>query len=174
MTYNKELNRGTPRAPVLPFMEQAFCDYFIATGLKRQSAIDAGYSGDEAQDKATYLLRKADVKEYIAYQRRQLQRSTIADGIERREFLTRVMRGEEIASIVTRDGVVQEEPDHMAKIKAAMELAKMDGDYAPVKIDIRLTEYNREWLRQVFTVLSQYLTPEKLKEAAKALPRYDP
>lgn len=174
MTYNRELGKGTPRPPVLSYQEQAFCDFYIATGMKKQSAIDAGYGEEEAQSKATYLLRKQEIKDYIAHQRKQLQRSTIATGVERREFLTRVMRGEEYATVVTRDGVVQEEPDHMSRIKAAMELAKMDGDYAPIKIDVRLTEYNREWLRQAFTVLAKFLTPDQLKEAARALPRYDP
>lgn len=171
-----QLELGYDRKPTKGLSEsrQRFAEFFVATGNRKQSAILAGYSESSASETGRVLLKDPEVVNYIDFLRRQLRRNSIADGVERREFLTRIMRGEEEAPVVTRNGIEVSEPDHMSRIKAAMELAKMDGDYAPIKIDVKLGEYNREWLKSALMIISKHVPESVLRQIAQELPRYEP
>ena len=100
----------------------------------------------------------------------------VATAQERREYLTKVLRdqvkdiatgGKELDFIRTPVPVAE-------RTRAAVELSKMDGDYAPIKLDIKVAAYARSWLEDLFTVLEAFLPPENVDEIAARVRRFDP
>lgn len=75
--------------------ERIFADEYVKTTNGTQSAITAGYSEKTARSKASQLLTKVNVRQYIDAVMDERSKSTIATADEVLEYLTRVVRGEE-------------------------------------------------------------------------------
>lgn len=75
--------------------ERIFADEYVKTTNGTQSAITAGYSEKTARSKASQLLTKVNVRQYIDEVMNERSKDTIATADEVLEYLTRVVRGEE-------------------------------------------------------------------------------
>lgn len=75
--------------------ERIFADEYVKTTNGTQSAITAGYSEKTARSKASQLLTKVNVRQYIDAIMSERSKDTIATADEVLEYLTRVVRGEE-------------------------------------------------------------------------------
>lgn len=75
--------------------ERIFADEYVKTTNGTQSAITAGYSEKTARSKASQLLTKVNVRQYIDAIMIERSKDTIATADEVLEYLTRVVRGEE-------------------------------------------------------------------------------
>lgn len=111
--------------------QKAFCDYYIETLNATESYKRAGYNvttDGAAAVNANRLLKKAKIKSYIQERMKQKESERIASQDEVLEFLTRVMRGQEIEEVVgfTKYGVVKEKktPSTRDRVKAAELLGK--------------------------------------------------
>lgn len=96
--------------------QKAFCDYYIETLNATESYIRAGYkvkSEASANSAASRLLRNVKVKSYIDKRLKQIESERIADAKEVMQYLTSVMRGEEIEEIV---GFTEEGPEKISKL----------------------------------------------------------
>lgn len=72
--------------------QQAFCEYYMASGNATESAIKAGYSKKTARSVGSENLTKPDIKNYIAEHMRKAQRERIATADEILEYLSGVVR----------------------------------------------------------------------------------
>lgn len=156
--------------------QRTFCEHLNRGMTAAEAARRAGYSKSYADREANQLLEKPQVKAYMDELRAASRTDSIADGKERREFLSRVLRGE-VKDVATGGKELEyiETPVPVAeRTRAAVELAKMDGDYAPVKLDVKVTEYSRDWLKQTLAVIARYVSPEDLRKIAGEIPRFDP
>lgn len=111
--------------------QKRFADYYIETGNATQSYIDAGYKATTrrvAEANARKLLANYSVREYIEQRLKEKDKERIASQDEVLEFLTRVMRGQEIEEVVgfTENGPVKEKktPSTRDRVKAAELLGK--------------------------------------------------
>ncbi|GGO32825.1 hypothetical protein [Deinococcus humi] len=59
------------------------------------------------------------------------------------------------------------------RTKAAQELAKLNGLYAPTKVVVKVTEYSRDWLKQALAVIARYVTPDELRQIAREISKFD-
>jgi len=155
---------------------EKFCVAYFAQPNGKVAAIQAGYAEKSAEAAASRLLRIDKVVQRLQELARVHASSQIATAQERREYLTKVLRdqlkdiatgGKELDFIRTPIPVAE-------RTRAAVELAKMDGDYAPIKLDIKVTEYARGWLEDLFTTLEEYLPSETVDEIAARMRRFDP
>lgn len=80
--------------------QQAFADNFIKSGNKYQSAINAGYSKSYARSHAEKLSENVGIKAYIAKRLEELKSAAVADQQEVLEFLTRLVRRQEMEQVV--------------------------------------------------------------------------
>lgn len=80
----------------LPAKERIFADEFIKTTNATQSMITAGYSAKTADVRGSKMLRKPRVRQYIDAVMAERSKDTIATADEVLEYLTRVVRGEEL------------------------------------------------------------------------------
>ena len=71
------------------------------------------------------------------------RKSQIADELERKEILTKIMRGEiKLKKHIVCDGIIQEKevvPDWTDRKNAIAELNKMEGAYEPIKSKVEVT-----------------------------------
>lgn len=111
--------------------QKAFCDYYIETLNATESYKKAGYSvktDGVARVNASRLLANANVRKYIEERMKQKESDRIASQDEVLEFLTRVMRGQEVEEVVgfTKHGAIKEKKTPSAKdrVKAAELLGK--------------------------------------------------
>lgn len=111
--------------------QKAFCDYYIETLNATESYKKAGYkvkTDGAARVNASRLLTNANVRKYIEERMKQKESERIASQDEVLEFLTRVMRGQEIEEVVgfTESGPVKEKkaPSTRDRVKAAELLGK--------------------------------------------------
>lgn len=95
--------------------QKAFCEYYVASGNATESAIKAGYSEKTARSIGQRLLTNVDIKKYIEELREKTKTSRIMTAIERREFLTEVIKN--------GNEKLQD------RLKALDILNKMDGEY---------------------------------------------
>ena len=95
--------------------QKTFCEFYVASGNATESAIKAGYSNNYANAQTYKLLEKVGIKEYIKESQEKAKTSRIMTAIERREFLTELIknRNEKAAD----------------RLKALDILNKMDGEY---------------------------------------------
>jgi len=111
--------------------QKAFCDYYIETLNATEAYKRAGYvvkNDNVAAVSANRLLRNVKIQKYIQERMKQKESERIASQNEVLEFLTRVMRGEEIEEVVgfTENGPVKEKktPSTRDRVKAAELLGK--------------------------------------------------
>ena len=155
---------------------EKFCVAYFAKANATEAAMKAGYTARSAQSTGSRLLSTDMVKSRLQELARVHASSQVATAQERREYLTQVLRdqlkdiatgGKELDFIRTPIPVAE-------RTRAAVELAKMDGDYAPIKLDIKVAAYARSWLEDLFTVLEAFLPPENVDEIAARVRRFDP
>lgn len=108
--------------------QQAFADYYIETGNATEAAVKAGYSQKTARFIGAENLTKPNIKSYIDQRLKEIEGQRIADAQEVLEYLTRVMRGEEIEEVVgfSEYGaeIVKKLPYVKDRVKAAELLGK--------------------------------------------------
>ena len=95
--------------------QKAFCEYYVACGNATESAIKAGYKEKTSRVTASKMLTKANIKKYIKELQEKTKTSRIMTAIERREFLTEVIKN--------GNEKIQD------RLKALDILNKMDGEY---------------------------------------------
>lgn len=76
--------------------QKRFADEYIRTANAFQSAVRAGYSEKYASTGAHKLLENKSVKAYVEARFVELRKQSIAEQDEVLQFLTAVMRGEEV------------------------------------------------------------------------------
>lgn len=111
--------------------QKMFADEYIKTGNAKQSYINAGYSarGNSAEANASRLLRNDKVLAYIKRRNQEIDKDTIADMTEVKEFWTNLLR--------------DKETDTKDRLKASELIAKTNGAFLDriensgiIKIDI--------------------------------------
>ena len=93
-----------------------------------KAARDAGYSDPENSGIENH--GKPRIRAYLREltgPRNDQEKQLIADARERAELLTAIMRGQTLATFITRDGAVLATPSHDAIIRACIELEKIQG-----------------------------------------------
>ncbi len=108
--------------------QQRFVDEYLVDLNATQAAIRAGYSKKTARQIAKENLTKPYIKAYIDQQLKKLEDERIAEAKEVLQYLTAVMRGEEVEEIVgfTEFGAerVKKLPYVKDRVKAAELLGK--------------------------------------------------
>ncbi len=116
------------RKRTLTVKQKAFADFYIETGNAAESARRAGYSPRTARGIGAENLTKPYIQDYIEKRLKELEDARIADATEVMQYLTAVMRGEEIEEIVgfTEAGpeTVEKLPYVKDRVKAAELLGK--------------------------------------------------
>ena len=95
--------------------QKSFCEFYVASGNATESAIKAGYKEKYARQNAPKLLQNTTLSKYIKELQEKTKTSRIMTAIERREFLTEVIKN--------GNEKVQD------RLKALDILNKMDGEY---------------------------------------------
>ena len=95
--------------------QKAFCEYYVACGNATEAAIKAGYSETYSKTRTNVLLQNVEICRYINELQEKTKTSRIMTAIERREFLTSMIK----------DGAVKDTD----RLKALDILNKMDGEY---------------------------------------------
>lgn len=85
--------------------QKAFCDYYIKSLNATEAAIKAGYNKNTARQTGSENLSKPYIKGYIDERLKQLESERTADAKEVLEYLTRVMRGEEVEEVVVTENI---------------------------------------------------------------------
>lgn len=88
----------------LTVKQKAFADYYIQLGNATEAAIKAGYSKKTAAVIGTENLTKPNIKTYIDEQLKQISSERIADAQEVMEYLTKIMRGQDVEEVVVVEG----------------------------------------------------------------------
>lgn len=95
--------------------QKAFCEFYVASGNATESAIKAGYKEKYAGVNVDKLLKNTNIQACIKELQEKAKTSRIMTAIERREFLTELIKnGNEKAA---------------DRLKALDILNKMDGEY---------------------------------------------
>lgn len=123
--------------------QKAFCEYYVASGNATEAAIKAGYKEKYAGVNADKLLKNTNIQKYMKELQEKTRVSRIMTAIERREFLTSMIK----------DGTVKDTD----KLRAVDILNKMDGEYT------QKVEVNGNINSNPFS----NLTTEELKEIIK-------
>lgn len=88
----------------LTLKQKAFADYYIQTGNATEAAIKAGYSKKTAAEAGSENLRKPHIKSYIDERLEQISSERIADAKEVMEYLTKIMRGQDVEEVIVVEG----------------------------------------------------------------------
>lgn len=126
--------------------KKAFIDAYVNDIKRRQTAaaIAAGYSEKGAAQAASRLMKDPEVAAAIEERIKELHRENTAEADEVIEFLTSVMRGEEVETvpIYCRKGIqkfTDGKPSARDKVRAAELLGKHYGLFTD-KIDVGVDE----------------------------------
>ena len=95
--------------------QKSFCEFYVASGNATESAIKAGYSEKYTNKNVSKIRQNTAVQEYIKELQEKAKTSRIMTAVERREFLTEVIKN--------GNEQVQD------RLKALDILNKMDGEY---------------------------------------------
>ena len=104
--------------------QQRFCDEYLIDLNATQAAIRAGYSKQTAGVIGVENLKKPNIKLCIEKRMAEKEAALIADQNEVLKYLTAVLRGESMASVLARDElgadrVIEKAPDEKERLKAA-------------------------------------------------------
>lgn len=83
--------------------QRAFCDYYIETGNATEAAIKANYSKKTAKETGYENLTKPHIKKYIDEKLEEISSNRIADAEEIMEYLTKVLRKEEVEPVISQE-----------------------------------------------------------------------
>ena len=132
----------------LTLKQQRFADEYIISGNATEAAIKAGYSKKTSYSIGQENLNKPDIKAYLDKKIKELQDEKIATQEEVLQYLTSIMRGEQIESTLRGVGegvqtISDIEVSAKDRIKAAELLGKRYGMWTeklevkePIQIDI--------------------------------------
>ena len=97
--------------------QKMFADEYIKHGNATQAYKNAGYKaeGNAAEAAASRMLRSVKVRDYIRQRNKELDKATIADMVEIKEFWTNLVRAEEV--------------DLKDRLKASELIAKTNGAF---------------------------------------------
>lgn len=116
--------------------QKRFCLEYLVDCNATQAAIRAGYSKNTANEQASRLLAKNNIRNYVQEELKKMESETIASAEEVIKYLTSVLRGETQAEVVVVEGEgegvstarnIQKAPDEKEKLKAAELLGKRYG-----------------------------------------------
>lgn len=113
----------------LTVKQRKFADEYMISGNATEAAIKAGYKKKSAYSIAGQNLKKHEIIQYITERQKNLESKKIAQQKEIFEYLSSVMRGEQIETVMTADGPVETPVSVKDRINAAKELLKRNpGD----------------------------------------------
>ena len=113
----------------LTVKQKKFADEYMISGNATDAAIKAGYSKKSAYSMAGQNLKKHEIIKYITKRQKNLESEKIAQQKEIFEYLSSVMRGEQIETVMTADGPVETPVSVKDRINAAKELLRRNpGD----------------------------------------------
>jgi phage terminase small subunit len=98
--------------------QQAFVEYYAASGNAGDAARKAGYNPRYARENAPKLLQNTKIQEELAALVKSKQSARIASVEERQQFWTSILRGEENYEAEMKD-----------RLKASELLGKCQGDF---------------------------------------------
>lgn len=122
----------------LTLKQRRFCDEYLIDLNATQAAIRAGYTSKYANTNASKLLQITTIKEYISARMAEKDAELIATQDEVLKYLTKVMRGESVSSVVVVESTgdftslareMNKHPDEKERLKAAELLGKRYGLY---------------------------------------------
>ena len=118
----------------LTIKQKKFADEYIISGNAYQSAINAGYSENNAKGNLIKLLENVRVKKYINARLKEIEDKQIAKQDEILKYLTAVMRGEEKEETLSKNEFGGEDISKIQvsakdRIKAAELLGKRYGSW---------------------------------------------
>ena len=99
----------------LNLRQKSFCEFYVASGNATEAAMKAGYSETYSKTRTNVLLRNVEICRYVKELQEKTKSSRIMTAIERREFLTAMIK----------NGAVKDTD----RLKAVDILNKMDGEY---------------------------------------------
>lgn len=148
MSDDDETPRRGPGRPPNPYrgltakqekFVQAFC--VNADGNAARAARDAGYSPRNADVIATDLMKKPHIRAQIELRKRWVDtlrdpKKTIASVKRQEEFLTAVMEGKVYDQHPTKHGLVKLRAKAADRVRAAEQLGKRQGAFAPTKTEL--------------------------------------
>ena len=102
--------------------QKSFCEFYVASGNATDAAIKAGYKEKNARFIGSENLTKANIKKYIEELQEKAKGNRIMTAIERREFLTSMIKDEAVKDT--------------DRLKALDILNKMDGEYTQ-KLEVK-------------------------------------
>lgn len=160
--------------------QQKFVDSYVESGNATKAALSAGYSKKTAYQMGAENLKKPQIKATIKAHMARLEDAKIAKADEVLRYLTEVLRGEAVETIVlaTGDGAatVVNPPSIKARLAAGKELLKrypdndqlLKAQHAKLKADARKAKAEadmaeakaKQWLENGDTVedaISRYL-----------------
>ncbi|MBF0714505.1 terminase small subunit [Gemella sp. GH3] len=132
----------------LTLKQQRFADEYIISGNATAAAIKAGYSKKTARVTAQENLTKPAIRTYIDERLEKLHTEKIADQREVLQYLTSVMRGEQVEETVINAGDYTQEITEIKvgakdRIKAAELIGKRYGvwtDKVKAEVDVSSTD----------------------------------
>lgn len=159
-------------------LQKRFCEY-LAQGHSQAEALRlAGSKARNLEVAASKMVRVPKVIEYLqglpkVIEREAERRERIATAAERQEILTSILRGEDRATFVTGFDTSKDTPTHADKLRAADMLAKMNGEYT-LNINMKVTQYAKDWLEDLFTILEEFVSPETVDVIASRIRSFNP
>ena len=102
--------------------QRRFCDEYLIDLNATQAAIRAGYSEKTAGSIGSENLKKPEISAYLRARMREKDRQLVADQNEVMEYLTRVLRREELETVVGVDGKRRRIPASLRDANKAAEL----------------------------------------------------
>ncbi|CAM4160297.1 terminase small subunit [Deinococcus marmoris] len=159
-------------------MQKRFCEH-LAQGHSQTEALRlAGSKAKAPEVTASRWLRLAKVTAYLQslpqHQQQETERQDrIATAQERQQILTTILRGQDQANFVTGIGLIAGKPTHTDKLRAADMLAKMNGEYT-LNINMKVTQYAKDWLEDLFTILEEFVSPETVDAIAARIRTFNP
>ena len=127
--------------------QKRFCDEYLIDLNATQAAIRAGYSEKTAGVIGVENLKKPNIKLCIEKRMAEKEAALIADQNEVLKYLTAVLRGESMASVLARDElgadrVIEKKPDEKERLRAAELLGKRYGLYKDMVNEVVDMELN--------------------------------
>ena len=94
----------------LTVKQRKFADEYMISGNATEAAIKAGYKKKSAYSIAGQNLKKHEIIQYITERQKKLESKKIAQQKEIFEYLSSVMRGEQLETVMTADGDQAHQP----------------------------------------------------------------
>lgn len=127
--------------------QKRFCDEYLVDLNATQAAIRSGYSAHTAAEIGRKNLTKPQIREYIDERMKEKEDQLIAKQDEVLKYLTSVMRGESVSSMIVVESVgdfcseareMEKKPSEIERLKAAELIGKRYGLFKEkVQMDVK-------------------------------------